>query len=51
MQNLSKNNVLMKLKMKLNTSEKSIQEAIIELYLNVKIRKQDDVKRLIIKDR
>ena len=37
--------------MKLNTSEKSIQEAIIELYLNVKIRKQDDVKRLIIKDR
>ena len=50
MQNLSKNNVLMKLKMKLNTSEKSIQEAIIELYLNVKIRKQDDVKRLIIKE-
>ncbi len=26
-----------------NPSEKSIQEAIIDLYLNVKIRKQEDV--------
>jgi hypothetical protein len=32
-----------------NPSEKSIQEAIIELYLNVKIRKQDDVIRNLIK--
>jgi hypothetical protein len=28
-----------------NPSEKSIQEAIIDLYLNVKIRKQEDVTR------
>ena len=26
-----------------NPSEKTIQEAIIDLYLNVKIRKQEDV--------
>ena len=29
--------------MKSNISEKSIQEAIIDLYLNIKIRKQDEV--------
>ena len=29
--------------MKINISEKSIQEAIIDLYLNIKIRKQDEV--------
>ena len=35
--------------MKNSTSEKSIQEAVIDLYLNVKVRKQDDVRTQLIK--
>lgn len=30
-----------------NPSEKSIQDAIIDLYLNVKIRKQEDVNKIL----
>jgi hypothetical protein len=35
---------------KRQNSQKSIEEALIDLYLNVKIRKQDEVQIKIIKD-